>query len=306
MLLEERTFDTGSVMLHCVEGGGGGSPPLLLLHGGAWCWQEFLPLIPVLCTRRRVHAMDLRGHGRSGHTPGHYRIVDFADDVHSFLEGRIGEPSVIQGHSLGAVVAIMVAVRHPEMVKALVLEEPSLSLENFSQVVTQARDVYAIWSALAGSSRSAFDLARDLANSLVGGTGSTNASDEGEALSDAGPVKPLRFGDIPGVTQDWLMFLGLCLRGLDPTFMTFLLERFDDFIAGFDPAQLLPKVECPILLLHGESRLGGILPPEVIEEARAFLPRGAIVVGYEGVGHELHMAQAEPIARTVTRFLEML
>lgn len=304
--LEERSFDTGSVVLHYVEGGGGGAPPLLLLHGGAWCWQEFLPLVPVLGTRRRIHAMDLRGHGRSGHTPGHYRIVDFADDVATFLERRIGEPAVIQGHSLGAVVAIVVAVRHPEMVKALILEEPALSLENYRQVVTGAKDVYAAWSALAGGSRSAFDLARDLADTIVGGAGGAKDSGEGADAADAGRGKPLRFGDIPGVTQDWLMFLGLCLRGLDPTFLTFLLEHYDEFLSGFDPAHFLPKVECPTLLLHGESRLGGVLPSEVIEEARAILPRGAIVVGYEGVGHELHMAMTDPIARTVLRFLEML
>ena len=285
MILEDKTFDNGSVQLHYVEGGCE-ARPLLLLHGGAWCWQEFLPLMPVLGARHHLYALDLRGHGRSGHTPGHYRLVDFADDVISFLRQQNGGPTVIQGHSVGAVVAILVAARCPELVKALVLEEPALSLDTYGEVVAQNRAVYAVWSALAGRPRSALELARELADSVVEGAG--------------------RFGDLPGVTPDWLLFLGLCLRGLDPTFLTFMLDHYADFLAGYEPARLLPKLTCPTLLLHGESRLGGILSPQAIEEGRALLPQGAWVVGYEGLGHELHMANSEPIARTVTRFLEML
>lgn len=288
-ILETKTFDTGVVRLSYAEAGNPGGRPLILLHGGAWCWQEFLPLLPELCLRHHVYALDLRGHGGSEHAPGHYRLLDFTDDVTRFLTERVGAPAVLMGHSVGSVVAAMVAGRQPEQVCGLVLEEPAVTLRRYREIVQQNLGVYATWSKVAALRGSALEKMRALADSDV---------DLG-----AGPV---RFGDIPGVTNDLLMFLGLCLRSLDPSFLPWLGDNFECFVEGYDPEDRLPRLSCPTLLLHGESRLGGVMTADDLADARRILPAGALIVGHEGMGHELHMKSCEPIARSVTRFLELL
>ena len=103
-MLRERPFDTGTVTLNVAEGPPSG-PPLVLLHGGSARWQALAPIIPGLAERWRVHALDLRGHGRSGWTPGRYALADHAADVAAFVEHGAREPAVLFGHSHGGMVA---------------------------------------------------------------------------------------------------------------------------------------------------------------------------------------------------------
>src|SRR5512139_681084 len=76
----ERTFDAKSVTLNYLDYGSSSDQPLVMLHGGAWRWQEYLSLIPGLAQGRHIHALDLRGNGRSGWVPDTYRLQDFAED----------------------------------------------------------------------------------------------------------------------------------------------------------------------------------------------------------------------------------
>src|SRR5262245_47600844 len=79
-MLTEYTLDTGTVSINCAEGPKSG-PTLVLVHGITARWQLFNPIIPALAERWHLVAMDLRGHGRSGHVPGQYRLLDYASDV---------------------------------------------------------------------------------------------------------------------------------------------------------------------------------------------------------------------------------
>jgi pimeloyl-ACP methyl ester carboxylesterase len=69
--------------------------------------------------------LDLRGHGRSTHTPGQYRLLDYGGDVVGVLR-ELGTPAVLVGHSLGGVIAWWVAQNHPASVIAGFLEDPPL------------------------------------------------------------------------------------------------------------------------------------------------------------------------------------
>ena len=81
--------------------------PAVVLHGGSGRRQQAdgLPaLLPQACD---VVVPDLRGHGESSHTPGRYRLEDFAGDVASLCDALFdGEPAIIYGHSLGGQVAL--------------------------------------------------------------------------------------------------------------------------------------------------------------------------------------------------------
>ena len=100
-----------------------GAQPLLCLHGVTRGWQSFLPLIPTLALRWQVYALDHRGHGKSERAKGYFAI-DYAPDALSFLRDEIKRPAVVYGHSLGAMVAAAVAAEAPDLVRAVILEDP--------------------------------------------------------------------------------------------------------------------------------------------------------------------------------------
>ena len=115
---EERFRDVRGTRIRWFEGGGDG-PPILLLHGfggAAWNFTELVPLLAV----RRLLIPDLPGHGASEPLPAP-SIAGFADAVAGLLDGPVGA----LGHSMGGVVALRLAERHPELVRALVLAAPA-------------------------------------------------------------------------------------------------------------------------------------------------------------------------------------
>lgn len=59
-------------------------------------------------TRAHIYALDFRGHGNSGRTPGQYLLRDYVVDVKAFLEHQLMEPAIVFGASLGGWVAVMV------------------------------------------------------------------------------------------------------------------------------------------------------------------------------------------------------
>lgn len=80
-------------------------PPLLFVHGayaGAWCWDEhFLPYFAA--HGHDAWAVDLRGHGGHADDAGWASLDDYVADVLHAV-AAIGEPAVLVGHSMGAIV----------------------------------------------------------------------------------------------------------------------------------------------------------------------------------------------------------
>jgi pimeloyl-ACP methyl ester carboxylesterase len=74
----------------------------------------------------RCLTLECRGHGRSpAGPPGELSIATFADDAASLLEARGAAPAVVGGISMGAAIALRLAVRRPDLVRALVLARPA-------------------------------------------------------------------------------------------------------------------------------------------------------------------------------------
>ena len=98
----------------------GGQRPVLLLHGGGcggWMWS---PLVAELDPGIRLLTPDLPGHDRSGSLP--YRSHDDALKLLiSLIDAEASEPVVVVGFSLGAQLAIPLASRRPDLVRAVVV-----------------------------------------------------------------------------------------------------------------------------------------------------------------------------------------
>jgi pimeloyl-ACP methyl ester carboxylesterase len=108
----------------------GNSAPVLLLHGfGASIghWQHNLEF---LATHHTVYGLDLVGWGGSRKPDIKYDIDLWVDQVYDFWQAFVGQPMILVGNSIGSLVALVAAARHPEMAASLVMVSlPDLSAE---------------------------------------------------------------------------------------------------------------------------------------------------------------------------------
>jgi pimeloyl-ACP methyl ester carboxylesterase len=140
--------------LHHVEQGAG--PPLLLIHGTGGDADVWRATIPLLAARHRVIAYDRRGFGRSA-APFPARkdaYAAHADDARALLDELVpGEPACVVGWSAGGIVALHLAVAHPERVRALVLIEPPLWARRERDLRLLVGMVPFLWHAARGRAR---------------------------------------------------------------------------------------------------------------------------------------------------------
>jgi lipase len=100
-------------------------PPLLAVHGitaNHLAWLLAAEAMP----DTRIVAPDLRGRGRSSGLPGPFTLDDHADDLARVLDALGIDRTPVAGHSMGAFVAVRLAVRHPDRVESLVLVDGGL------------------------------------------------------------------------------------------------------------------------------------------------------------------------------------
>jgi pimeloyl-ACP methyl ester carboxylesterase len=117
--LEARLAEVKGVRMRYFVGGEG--PPLLLVHGLGGAASNWTELAPLLAQRHRLLVPDLPGHGGSTALPAVSGLEPFADRVALVAEREGMLPAPVVGHSLGGMVVLRLALRHPADVQALVL-----------------------------------------------------------------------------------------------------------------------------------------------------------------------------------------
>lgn len=106
---------------------GEGQPQVALLHGMFNSGRYWGGDYDVLARQGRLFAPDLLGFGRSPRPPTGYTIDAHADAVAGALRSvGVTEPIVFGAHSIGALVALRVAMRHPDLVAGIVAFSPPL------------------------------------------------------------------------------------------------------------------------------------------------------------------------------------
>ncbi|MCF8145404.1 MAG: alpha/beta hydrolase [Deltaproteobacteria bacterium] len=107
----------------------GGSGPLAhFSHATGFCAETYTPIAEKLCQRLRVVGMDDRGHGRTPAAAHPQDLKDwnvFADDLERFLS-HLKAPVIAIGHSRGAVAGLLLALKRPDMIRALILMDPTI------------------------------------------------------------------------------------------------------------------------------------------------------------------------------------
>jgi 3-oxoadipate enol-lactonase len=116
-------------MLHFEADGSG--PGLAFIHAGVADSRMWGAEAARFSPRFRVVRMDLRGFGRSPHSPGRFA---YHEDVAEVLRAAGVERAVLVGCSFGSTVAIETALAQPELVERLVLVSPSLGAEESTEM----------------------------------------------------------------------------------------------------------------------------------------------------------------------------
>jgi pimeloyl-ACP methyl ester carboxylesterase len=99
----------------------GKGAPVLLLHGGFTNCDGLADVFASLADDYELIAFDRRGHGRTADTDAPFHYEDMADETIGVLEHVGGDAAHLVGYSDGGNVALLVALRRPDLVRSLVL-----------------------------------------------------------------------------------------------------------------------------------------------------------------------------------------
>jgi pimeloyl-ACP methyl ester carboxylesterase len=257
--------------LHVVERGEG--EPSLLVHGvtlSVRTWTYQLHDVPA---GRRVLALDLRGHGASRPGASGVGIDAMADDLAAVLEELGLEGVRVVGHSLGGMVLLRFARRHPDVLRRRVL----------AVVLVATTASFAL--PLPGGRRAAGALAR-----ASGAGGGLLGRVAGATLpgGDAGYLAArLGFGTRP--RPDHVALTRDMVRAADPAVLAALLPE----IVRFDERGVLGRLELPATVLVGTH--DRILPPSAGRRLAEELP-GASLEMLRGAGHMLMLERRDALA----------
>lgn len=282
--LELTTSD--AVSIHMFELKSGGGRDLLMLHGVARAGRTFSAFAAMLPEHFRISAIDFRGHGQSGRAGTRYHVTDYVHDAIAALQA-IGRPTIVYGHSLGSLVAAAVAAQVPDMVLALVLEDPPSMFFWRNLEATNYHPTFVAMRQLAGrSDLSSQEIALQLRD---------------VPMQPTADGRTLKLGDVRDAVS--LRFTASCVRQLDPNVIQTILE--DDWQKGYDLDSIFKAIHCPTLLLRGNTALGGMLPADDADRLIGQLSDGTRI-DFPTAGHLLHWQMRSEASLQTAVFLESL
>ncbi|KAF6264364.1 hypothetical protein COO60DRAFT_1698391 [Scenedesmus sp. NREL 46B-D3] len=133
--------------------------------------SHFVHNIEPLAEQYAVYAVDLLGHGGSWPSQQfcehsgqqlHYNVATYTEQLHSFIQEKIGQPVYVAGNSLGGFLAANLAAHHPEAVRGVVL----LNAAPFTSPYIPGRDLL-LWRLLAAAADDALPAPHEQIASFV-------------------------------------------------------------------------------------------------------------------------------------------
>jgi pimeloyl-ACP methyl ester carboxylesterase len=129
----QRVDVNGMKMYYEVSGSG---DPLVVLHGAYMNIPSMGAIIPMLAKTHKVYAVEMQGHGRTTDLERPITYQNLADDVAAFMNA-VGLPSAdVFGYSMGAIVGLQLAIRHPAKVNKLAAASVAYDLTGWQPVFT--------------------------------------------------------------------------------------------------------------------------------------------------------------------------
>jgi pimeloyl-ACP methyl ester carboxylesterase len=258
-----RTVQGAGTGIFVSEAGSG--PLLVAIHGIGSSGISWLPVLRPLAERFRLVTIDLRGHGKSSKPGSGYLLDDYADDLEAVL-AAYGEAPHILGHSLGGLVAITWAKRHPATAVGILLEDMPMVL-NFEQV-----DRLNGWA----------DLAAMTVDEIV----AFYRTEYPDWTEDdyRGRAEVMASTDVP-------VFLELRDRAMAGE--------------GLDMENEARGITSPVCLLYGDVEAGGLVSLERAARFAAIGPN-VTAVNIPGASHSIHRDSTEAFLKATFAFFDSL
>lgn len=275
----EKTAQIGDVNFNYAEGPDSG-PALVLLHAQLLDWYSYSEALPELSEHFHVYAIDYPGHGKTTY-PDDYEMSarNIGNSIADFISEVIQKPVYISGNSSGGLLTVWLAANRPELVKAIVLEDPPLFSAEYPAVVdTIAYKSFATSkSAVEDGAEEDFLLywIRKSTQFFKNYTG-PGVQQIAEFLCRyyrfMNPDKPLELAFLPATIQEMM-------RGLNEYDPRFGVAFYDGtWNKDFNHAEALTQIECPVLLLQAEfsyledGTLNGAMSEEMAQKAISLVP----------------------------------
>jgi pimeloyl-ACP methyl ester carboxylesterase len=238
---------------------------VLMLHGITDSWRSFEPVLPHLPNDWRIVSLTQRGHGGSSMPPqAGFGARVFAADAAAFIEALGLAPVVVVGHSMGATVALRLAIDRPELVRAVVAAGAFASFADKAELLQ--------W------------VARDIAT--LGEQVPYTLADTFQRDTLAGPVAD---GLIETMVQECLRTPAHAWRG-----------AFAGLLAEDIGAAELARIAVPVLLPWGNA--DRYVPEDDQRRLARAMPQ-ALRSTYHGAGHALHWELPQRFARELAAFV---
>ncbi|HTN24908.1 MAG TPA: alpha/beta fold hydrolase [Solirubrobacteraceae bacterium] len=121
-------------MYHEIHGQGS---PLVLLHGAYMTIDLMGPLLAGLAASRQVIAVEQQGHGRTADIDRPITYEQMADDTAALLRHLGIDGADVVGYSMGGGVALQLAMRHPDLVRKLVVASATFRSDGMHAVALE-------------------------------------------------------------------------------------------------------------------------------------------------------------------------
>lgn len=310
----EKTYDTGSVKLNFVVGPDNG-PSLLLIPAQIGTWESYKKVLLPLSQSFQVYAIDIRGHGKSSWTPGHYSWKIIGEDIKLFIENVIRQKVIISGNSSGGIIALWCAANIPEYISGIILEDAPIFSAEMPRFKERDRFVY---NGLKHLVHQVGDVSnRDLANYFK--NMEVPVSDKRikripnwfvgwlskriKKFQDKHPNRPVEIG-----FPDSLRLLIKSLSMFDPDFARAFVDG--RFYKGIDHAEAFKKTICPILLIQTDWKryenygLVGAFDDDDAQRAISLAPQ--IIHKKVAANHVVHAFKPKEYSKLVLEFKEVV
>jgi len=236
---------------------------VLLIHGISTSGLTWEPLISAFSGHFTPVTIDLRGHGESGKPASGYLYDDYIDDLDGVFAAMGEDRPLIVGHSLGGILALWWAARHPDKAAGIVaIDSPLRSGQDYMPAFDG-------W--LAANAMTADELA---------------AKYRTECPESTERVVARRVREMTTTARN--VFVELRANSLSND--------------GVDRLREIEHVSSPILFFEGDSDAGGMVHPTDAQSLAKRLPNVRLVT-MPGAGHSLHLERPEEFLAEAVPFL---
>ncbi len=248
---------------------GNGKTPFVLLHGASdngLCWT---PFAETLIKNYDVIMVDAQGHGKSDRLDETFQFSNHADQIAGLLSELGVEKPVIMGHSMGGGTTTHIAVNHPDVPRAIILEDPAWMDQTAPAPENEKPPTPEEFARMV----------------------------EAYARMTAEEIFAQGKKEHPIWSEAELAPWAESKKQFDPTLFTRLQIDRPSY------RELVPKIACPTLLITAEN---GIVSRAVVETAEDLwaCEHPFRCVRIPGAGHNIRREQFQEFCRAVTSFLK--